>query len=163
MIHWSGYAEIWFGESAHLALARAVEQSGSDALSLFADAWLIEDRSITLHVETHTPRAEMIAVQRLLSELLLEAERGEAVIDVPPFERWSRSAGGTPSFHQLLEPQPQSRSTPVVDGDHNRETIPMSRPRVRGDRRPAPRSSSPVAKGPENAPAEPFSRTRRSS
>lgn len=104
MIHWLGYAEIRFCENAHLVLARAVEQSGSEALSLLPNAWLIDERTITLHVETDTPRAGMIAAQRLLSALLLEAEDGEAVIEVPPFERWSRSAGGAPSVNLMRGP-----------------------------------------------------------
>jgi hypothetical protein len=130
MIHWLGYAEIRFFENAHLVLARAVEQSGSEALSLHPDAWLVDDRSITLNVEADSPRAGMIAAKRLLSALLLEAEDGEAVIEVPPFERWSRSAGGAPSVHVVRgaptsfdgrRPSPDTAVTDVLD----RPTLPM--------------------------------------
>ena len=129
MIHWLGYAEIRFCENAHLVLARAVEQSGSEAISLLPEAWLVDDRSISLQVETDTPRAGMIAAQRLLSALLLEAEDGEAVIEVPPFERWSRCAGPAPSVHLLRgaptsfdarRPSPDTAVTDVLD----RATIP---------------------------------------
>lgn len=164
MIHWSGFAEIRFGESAHLVLARAVEQSGSDALALFPDAWLVEDRRITLNVETSSPRADMVAVKRLLSELLTEAEQGEAVIDVPPYERWSRSAGRTPSINQLFDAAPPSAALPVVD-DQRHETIPMSsHPRPRSGRlRGARFTSSSAAALSRRGRGEPRTRTRRSS
>lgn len=122
MIHWLGYAEIRFCENAHLVLARAVEESGSDALSALPDAWIVDDRSITLHVETDSPRTEMIAAKRLLSALLTEAEDGEAVIEVPPFERWSRTAGGAPSVHVVRASQAPDTSM-FSSVDH--KTIPM--------------------------------------
>ncbi len=124
MIHWLGYAEIRFFENAHLVLARAVEQSGSDALSRLPDAWLVDDRSITLHVETDSPRAEMMAAQRLLSALLFEAEGGEAVIEVPPFERWSRSAGPVPSVYVVHGSRSPNADTSVTEAP-DRQTIPM--------------------------------------
>lgn len=123
MIHWLGYAEIRFCENAHLVLARAVEQSGSDAISVLPDAWFVDDRSITLHVEVDTPRGEMVAAKRLLSALLVEAEDGEAVIEVPPFERWSRSAGSTPSVH-LGRPSDQVDTS--IQDLPDRQTIPMA-------------------------------------
>ncbi len=124
MIHWLGYAEIHFGENAHLALARAVEQSASDALDALAGAWFVDDRSITLSVEADTSRGEMMSAKRLLSALLEEADGGEAVIEVPPFERWSRSAGGVPSVGLVFgSPVPDAEADDeAAEGD--RETIP---------------------------------------
>jgi hypothetical protein len=123
-----GYAEMRFDENAHLVLARAVEQSGSEALASLPEAWLVEDRTITLNVEVDTARGEMIAVKRLLTALLLEAEQGEAVIEVPPFERWSRDAGPAPSLNQMFAGDTDIAAAPFVQ-DSERGT-----PRQRSQR-----------------------------
>lgn len=127
MIHWMAYAELRFGDSAHLALARAVEESASEALTSLPDAWLIEDRKITLHVEADTPRAEMMAVKQLLTALLRTAEHGEAVIEVPPFDRWSRPAAGGRASSPMLSlddwagPDSEDRATVPLAGDTGKD------------------------------------------
>lgn len=130
MIHWTGYADMRFGENAHLVLARVVEHSGSEALSTLPDAWLVEERAISLQIDTDSARAEMMAVKRLLSALLLEAEQGEAVIEVPPFERWSRAAGGLPSLNQLA-PGIDDEPTPLTDDPIHRTIAAAPPPRGR--------------------------------
>lgn len=130
MIHWMAYAELRFGDSAHLALARAVEESASEALTSLPDAWLIEDRKITLHVEADTPRSEMMAVKQLLTALLRTAEQGEAVIEVPPFDRWSRHATGRASSPMLSPddwagPDSEDRATVPLAIDNGKDGEPL--------------------------------------
>ncbi|MEZ4310827.1 MAG: hypothetical protein R3F14_22515 [Polyangiaceae bacterium] len=96
MTRWMAYAELHFLDSAHLALARAMEVSGSDAPTALPDAWLVEDRKITLHAEGDGPRADLVPLKQLLTSLLRDAVRGEAVIEMPPHERWSQRADHAP-------------------------------------------------------------------
>ena len=121
MLHWMAYADLRFGESAHLALARAIEESGSDALAALPNAWIVEDRKITLQIEIDTPKSEMMAMKQLLVSLLRGAEKGEAVIEAPPFERWSRHAGG-PGAAALFGDKTDSQ----IPESEDRTTVPLA-------------------------------------
>jgi hypothetical protein len=143
MLRWKAYADLRFRESAHLALARAVEESASEAFTSLPDAWLVEDRKITLHAVAETPLAEMLALKQLVIALLRAADHGEAVIEVPPFERWigrapvgalhaapgsSPSAGGPRDVGQSV-PRASSAPFPFAEeppDSEDRTTLPLA-------------------------------------
>ncbi|MEZ4302993.1 MAG: hypothetical protein R3B70_49170 [Polyangiaceae bacterium] len=137
MTRWMAYAELHFLDSAHLALARAMEVSGSDAPTALPDAWLVEDRKITLHAEGDGARADLVALKQLLTSLLRDAVRGEAVIEMPPHERWSQRADHAPPAPpdpaspavltaDSVDPDPDPDAEPALDPDPSLDPEPDS-------------------------------------
>src|ERR1700679_1888071 len=101
-LRWSGFADLGFSESAWLAFARAAELAETDVHEQHQDAWIIDDRHIAFALETESGRGPIEAMERFLGLLVLQAERGEATIEIAePVERWVRRAapdhvGGDP-------------------------------------------------------------------
>src|SRR3954471_13233865 len=92
-VYWSGFAELVFAESASLAFARAAELAETDVHEQHRDAWVIDDRHLAFSLDTVSSRAVMDAMKRFLNLLVLQAESGEAQIEVAaPRERWLRRA-----------------------------------------------------------------------
>jgi hypothetical protein len=100
-LRWTGFADLVFAESAHLAFARAVEQAATDVHEHRPESWVIEDRRIAYAEDvddsTADPRARSVVAspqalegtKRLLAALALQAIAGEAAIEVAmPPERW---------------------------------------------------------------------------
>lgn len=116
VVRWSGFADLVFAESAWSAFARAAELAETDAHEQCPEAWVIRDRQITFSLETESRRALVEGMKRFLGLLALQAESGEAVIEVEaPLERWVRRAA-TPSISKELafdadtEDAPESRT-----------------------------------------------------
>lgn len=110
MLRWNGYAELAFAESAWIAFARAVELAEADAHEQHPEAWIIDDRRITFLLETESGRALIEGTKRFLGLLALQAESGEAVIEIAaPSERWVRRAA-TPSISKELALDPEDEA-----------------------------------------------------
>ncbi len=102
MVHWSGFADFLFPDSAHLAFARAAELAETDTHEEHPDAWVIEDRQVSFSLQTTSSRPVIDSIKRLLDLLAMQATSGEAVIEVTfPPERWLRRAS-SPSFSKEL-------------------------------------------------------------
>jgi hypothetical protein len=118
-MHWSGFAELVFADSALYAFARAAELADTDVHEQHLGAWAIDDRHLTFSLETDSSRAVMEAMQRFLGLLVLQAESGEALIEAsPPSERWVRRAA-SPSISKELtfavsDDVPQSKTIPMA-------------------------------------------------
>src|SRR5271168_3895493 len=92
-LRWSGFADLGFSESAWLAFARAAELAETDIHEQHQDAWIIDDRHIAFALETESGRGPIEAMQRFLDLLVLQAEAGEARIEIAePRECWVRRA-----------------------------------------------------------------------
>ena len=93
LLRWSGYADLSFAESAWLAFARAAELAETDIHEQHQDAWIIDDLHIAFALETESGRGPIEAMQRFLDLLVLQAEAGEARIEIAePCECWVRRA-----------------------------------------------------------------------
>ena len=93
MMRWSGYADLVFAESAWLAFARAAELADTDVHEEHSEAWVIDDRHLTFALEHESGRPHVDALERFLGLLTMQAESGEAVIEIAaPSERWVRRA-----------------------------------------------------------------------
>lgn len=94
-----GFADLVFGDSARLALARALEHTHSDVDQEHPSAWVVEDRRIVFSLEATVSRASFEAYRRLLDALVEAAESGEASLDVEGTgtgaDRWARRAAGS--------------------------------------------------------------------
>lgn len=102
MPRWTGFADLTFAESAHLAFLRASEVAGAEAAAELHGAWIIEERRIAFAIEHDGSRAVIDGVKRVLGALVLEARSGEAVVEVAePRERWARRAG-SPSISKEI-------------------------------------------------------------
>jgi hypothetical protein len=119
-MHWSGFAELVFADSALHAFARAAELADTDVHEQHHGAWAIDDRHLTFSLETDSSRAVMEAMQRFLGLLVLQAEEGEALIEAsaPSSERWLRRAA-SPSISKELtfavsDDAPQSKTIPMA-------------------------------------------------
>jgi hypothetical protein len=105
-VRWSGFADLSFGDSAHLAFARAVEQAATDAHELRPEAWVVEDRHVAFSDQVESGQALLEGTKRLLRALTLQAIAGEAAIEVTmPSERW------------VVRAAPPSVSKELVVGD----------------------------------------------
>jgi hypothetical protein len=103
MVWWRGNAEFAFDEQGELAMARAVEEAHTDVDHAHPEAWVIEDRRISFHLELDSDVASLDAHKRLLSALAHHATSGEALLFIgssgagnhaTPYglERWHRAA-----------------------------------------------------------------------
>lgn len=102
VFRWSGFADLTFSESAWSAFARAAELAETDAHEQCSEAWVLHDRRITFAVETESGRALVEGIKRFLGLLALQAESGEAVVEIAsPRERWLRRAA-SPSISKEL-------------------------------------------------------------
>jgi hypothetical protein len=121
MLHWSGFADLEFPESAHLAFARAAELAETDVHEQFAAAWAIEDRRISFSLETATTRPVLEAIRRFLALLALQSTAGEAVIEIAfPRERWVRRPAAPSSSRELVIVDGMECDE---DGEPSRKTI----------------------------------------
>ncbi len=114
-LRWSSFADLRFAESAWFAFARAAELAETDVHEQHRDAWIIDDRHIAFALETESNRSVIEAMQRFLGLLTLQAEAGEATLEIAdPPERWVRRAASTPEH--LVEPEspPQSQTIRVT-------------------------------------------------
>ena len=115
MLHrWSGFADLAFAESAGLAFARAAELAETDVHEQHHDAWVIDDRHLSFSLETESGRATIEAMKRFLGLLALQAQEGEATIEIAePRERWLRRAASPSSSDDLraaMEGPPESQT-----------------------------------------------------
>jgi len=121
MMRWSGYADLVFAESAWLAFARAAELAETDVHEEHSGAWVIDDRHLTFSLEHESGRPHVDALERFLGLLAMQAESGEAVIEIAaPSERWVRRAA-TPSLSREVAVEiehagPESRTIRAVSG-----------------------------------------------
>jgi hypothetical protein len=111
-LRWSGFADLAFAESAWSAFARAAELAETDAHEQCPEAWVIHDRRITFSLATVSSRSLVEGMKRFLGLLALQAESGEAVIEVEaPVERWIRRAASPSVSKELaLDDAPESRT-----------------------------------------------------
>ena len=117
-MRWSGYADLVFAESAWLAFARAAELAETDVHEEHPEAWVIDDRHLTFSLEHDSGRPHLEAIQRFLTLLALQAETGEAVVELSiPRERWVRRAASPSNAEEVaLDPEeavPESRTIRV--------------------------------------------------
>ena len=93
LVRWSGFADLVFTESAWLAFARAAELAETDVHEQHPDAWVIDDKHLSFSLAAETSRTAVEAMKRFLGLLALQAQEGEATVEVAePFERWLRRA-----------------------------------------------------------------------
>jgi hypothetical protein len=110
MVRWSGFADLVFAESARLAFAKAAELADTDAHEEHAEAWIIQDRQVTFSIETESGRPLLEGMRRFLVLLALQAESGEAVLEVAEGgERWVCRAA-TPSVSKELAVDPEDEA-----------------------------------------------------
>jgi hypothetical protein len=96
-LRWSSFADLRFAESALHAFARAAELAETDVHEQHRGAWVIDDRHISFSLETESSRSVIEAMKRFLGLLALQAEAGEATVEIADtHERWVRHAP-TPS------------------------------------------------------------------
>jgi hypothetical protein len=111
---WSGFADLAFATSAWIAFARAAELAETDAHEHHPEAWIIHDQRITFSLEATSGRAQIEGMKRFLSLLAMQAESGEAVLEVDaPSERWVRRAA-TPSISKELSLVADDAEHPVT-------------------------------------------------
>jgi hypothetical protein len=87
-----GYAELVFEQSARLLFARIAEKLDFDTANQ-GDAWVVDDRRISLTFEADLSAAEVALYHAMLEEFSREAARGEAHLDADGFPRWSAVVG----------------------------------------------------------------------
>jgi hypothetical protein len=114
-----GFADLLFSESAHLALARAAEASGTDVEARHPTAFAVEDRGLRFSVDAPLPAAEVDSFRRLLEALVLEAADGEATLEVENGERWELRAGP----HRSTRVAPQISGATELDDFDARPTL----------------------------------------
>jgi hypothetical protein len=114
MVRWSGFADLVFAESAWHAFARAAELADTDVHEQHQDAWIIEDQHLSFSLQTETTRASVDAMKRFLSLLALQAQEGEATIEVAePPERWLRRAASSSGMEELTQEDGPPLSTTI--------------------------------------------------
>jgi len=118
LFRWSGFADLVFAESAGLAFARAAELADTDVHEQHRDAWVIDDRHLSFSLEVESGRATINGMMRFLGLLALQAQEGEATIEIAePRERWVRHAASPSSSEDLrcvIEDPPESRTIPAT-------------------------------------------------
>ena len=118
LFHWSGFADLVFAESAGLAFARAAELADTDVHEQHRDAWVIDDRHLSFSLEAESGRTTVEAMKRFLGLLALQAQEGEATIEIAePRERWLRHAASPSSSEDLratMEDPPESQTIPAA-------------------------------------------------
>lgn len=96
------FVDLGFSESAALAFSRAAELADTDVHEEYAGSWIIEDRRLGFVLEAETSRTVVEAMKRFLTLLSLQAESGEANIEIrEPRESWLRRAA-SPSISKEI-------------------------------------------------------------
>jgi hypothetical protein len=116
-VRWSGFADLGFAESAWLAFARAAELAETDVHEQHQDAWIIDDQHLSFSLQVESSRAVIEAMKRFLSLLALQAQEGEATIEIAePPERWLRRAASPSTQDELIHDDgpPQSQTIRVA-------------------------------------------------
>lgn len=116
----SGFAELHFGESAHLALARASEAVHTDVEAQHPGAFIVDDLRLDVSIEAHGTALHIDALRRMLEVLVDHAVSGEAAIEVDGGERWARRA---PASSQARKLDPAQGSGAAASEDSDRPTI----------------------------------------
>jgi hypothetical protein len=130
-VRWSGFADLVFAESASLAFARAAELADTDVHEQHQDAWVIDDRRLSFSLETSSSRAVIEGMKRFLGLLALQAQEGEAAVEIASLrERWVRRAA-SPSHREELgvdsESPPQSQTIRVAATSSDGAVAPSGR------------------------------------
>jgi hypothetical protein len=113
MLRWSGFAEFSF-DDARLAFARAAELAETDAHELRPEAWVVDDQRVTFSLDAESSRPVIEGMKRFLGLLALQAQEGEAVIEVElPHERWIRRAA-SPSVSKELVIDPDAAGSRTI-------------------------------------------------
>ncbi len=90
----TGFADLVFNESAHLALAKAAEIAQTDVEAEHPSAFAIEDRRLQFSVDSLASTTAIDGFRRLLEALVRDASSGEASLEVETGERWAGRARG---------------------------------------------------------------------
>lgn len=88
----TGFADLTFAQSAHLALARAGEIAQTDVEAQHPSAFAVDERHLQFSIDALASQVEIDGFRRLLEALVLDATTGEASIEVESGERWARRA-----------------------------------------------------------------------
>jgi hypothetical protein len=115
----SVFAELHFHESAHLALARAVEAVQTDVEAQHPGAFIVDDLRLDVSIDAHATALHVDAVRRMLEVLVRDAISGEAALEIEGGDRWARRAAG--SGARTLDPA--QVSGPVASEDSERPTV----------------------------------------
>lgn len=117
----SGFAELHFRESAHLALARAAEAVQTEVEAQHPGAFIVDDLRLDVSIDARGTPHHIDALRRMLEALVKDAVSGEVAIEVEGGERWARRVTEN-SEARKLEPAAQV-SGPVSSEDSDRPTI----------------------------------------
>lgn len=125
----TGFADLTFAQSAHLALARASEIAQTDVEVLHPEAFAVEDRQLQFSVDCLASQVAIDGFRRLLDALVRDATSGEASLEVETGERWALRApvdGAQPSGARALADGPRGQASGPVDLDESetRPTLP---------------------------------------
>jgi hypothetical protein len=93
----TGFADLLFPESAHLALARAAEVAQTDVEAEFPSAFAVEERRLQFSIDELASSIAIDGFRRLLEALVRDASAGEASLEVETGERWAGRARGEPA------------------------------------------------------------------
>ncbi len=99
----SGFAELHFRESAHLALARAAEAIHTDVEAQHPGAFIVDDLRLDVSIDARGTPLHIDAVRRMLDVLVRDAISGEAAVEVDGGDRWARRVAEN-SEARRLEP-----------------------------------------------------------
>lgn len=129
----TGFADLTFAQSAHLALARAGEIAQTDVEVLHPSAFAIEDRRLQFSIDALASQIEIDGFRRLLDALARDATSGEASLEVETGERWAVRAPieevkGSGARALADGPRDQASGPVDLDESETRLTLPaMSR------------------------------------
>ncbi|MEZ4298605.1 MAG: hypothetical protein R3B70_26875 [Polyangiaceae bacterium] len=170
MTRWMAYAELHFSTAPTSRSPGPWKSPAPTRPPPLPDAWLVEDRKITLHAEGDGARADLVALKQLLTSLLRDAVRGEAVIEMPPHERWSQRADHAPAppdpaspavlTADSVDPDPDPDAEPALDPDPSLDPEPDSDHQDRTTV-PAPSAAPPPRRRPRARPLRPPPLTAR--
>lgn len=116
---WTAFAELEFEESAHLAVERALDAAGGEALPGDPSAWVVADRRLSLDARGEATKAFLERLRAVLEALVQAATSGEVVLDGAGLGRYAQRVGG----RTLVD----SDTAPVSDLEHDRPTLPHAR------------------------------------
>lgn len=125
----TGFADLTFAQSAHLALARACEIAQTDVEVLHPSAFAVDDRQLQFSIDVRATQVEIDGFRRLLDALVRDATSGEASLEVETGERWALRApvdGVQRSGARALAGGPRGQASGPVDLDESetRPTVP---------------------------------------
>jgi len=112
----SGFADLHFRESAHLALARAAESVQTDVEAQHPGAFIVDDHRLDVSVEARGSLLHIDALRRMLEALVNDAVSGEAALEIEGGERWARRVAEV-SEARRLDPAQISGSVSSEDSD----------------------------------------------